>query len=131
MTQLVSSTNSSTRLSLLSTSLLLSILLLAAGCGGSGGVGKEAGGAMSAQKGHVNMTFEEFKKSLYGDNFDPKSWTPRKKFYDQFGEPLKITDVGDSTYLFYQCKDATARIECGKGEFNYQDTIRPLSVDRQ
>jgi hypothetical protein len=111
--------------------LLICVLLVATGCSSQSGNGKDGGGTKGGQKGHVNMTFEEFKKSLYGDNFDPKSWTPRQKFYDQFGEPLKITDVGDSTYLYYQCKDATARIECGKGEFNYQDTIRPLSVDRQ
>ncbi|MCX7664823.1 MAG: hypothetical protein N2112_04700 [Gemmataceae bacterium] len=131
MTQLSRAKNSNVRLPLLGTSLLLGILLLAVGCGGSGGTGKNAGGAKGGQKGQINMTFEEFKKNLYGDNFDPKSWSPRQKFYEQFGEPLRITDVGDSTYLYYQCKDATARIECGKGEFNYQDTIRPLSVDRQ
>lgn len=85
----------------------------------------KGGSDKSRAGGNLDMTVDEFRKAIMFTN----GWCPKQKFFDEFGKPTRISTIGDYTYLYYQCKDGTARIECGKGEYQYQDTIRPLGVD--
>ncbi len=104
--------------------------VFAAGCG-SNDSGKKGGGpSAGSQKGQVNMTVDEFRKAVFNkDNYG--QWEPKKTFFDKFGEPARISDVGDDTFLYYDCKDGKVRVKCFKTSFQRDDTINATAVDRE
>ena len=95
---------------------VFALALTITGCGSS---------ESSSTKG-VPLAVDEFRSEIIGEDFQPK-----KTFYDKYGKPERIEDLGEDTYLYYQCSDGTVRVKCPQGPFQYDDTIAPVSVDRQ
>ncbi len=57
--------------------------------------------------------------------------TPTKdEFYAKFGTPDRVSEVGDDAYLYYRCKDGTARIKCNKGVFSYYKRVHVVAVEQ-
>ena len=73
----------------------------------------------------ASYTVDELREEI-GD----KSYRPKSKFYKEFGRPYRISEYSDDTYLYYQCKDGIARIECSQAAFQFDDEIVPFSVDQ-
>ena len=104
--------------------VLCLVTVITIGCNTGGG--KSNGGESGGKSETASLPVDEFRKAVVG-----KVWTPKQKFYDEYGEPTRIRDIGSHTYLYYKCKDGDVVVKTGKGPFQYQDLIAPLTVDRR
>lgn len=125
-------------LAVLTACTVLSVCFFAVGCSSkdgtdakAGGATKDGGVAKGGTKGHVNMTFAEFRKAVFNDGPNTGRWEPKKSFFDKFGEPLQVKDVGADTHLTYQCKDGRALIKVARDTYHTQDAIITIDVDQQ
>ena len=100
--------------------LITSVALLVTGCSGSGN------GSGNDDKKQPSLTVEEFRDEIVGESYSPKS-----KFFDKYDKPVRVQDVGDDTFLYYRCKDGTARAKCPQGPYQYDDEVAPVAVDSQ
>ena len=71
----------------------------------------------------TNYTVDEFRKKIEGKSFNPKS-----RFYDKYGKPLRVYDGYKHSYLYYRCKDGTAKITIMQVSFQRHDRIWVISI---
>jgi hypothetical protein len=123
------------------TAALLAVVfaLLHAGCG-SKGDGDGTGAAKGGSKSVSGMTVDQFRDAVttYTQEYakqhpNTKDFgeTPTKdEFYAKFGNPDRVSEVGDDAYLYYRTKDGMARIQCNKGVFSHYKRVHVVAVEQ-
>ncbi len=100
------------KIALLSPILLLSCAFLCSGIVSTGGALVGSPLAIGG-KGQLDMTIGEFRDEIW----PYKKVLAKDEFYDKYGKPKKVTTLGNTTYLIYECTDGTCRVECNASVF--------------
>jgi hypothetical protein len=53
----------------------------------------------------------------------------KDEFYQKYGKPARVMDLGQDTHLVYKCSCGDAVVKTPKGPFQYKDGIHPFGVD--
>ena len=87
-----------------------------------GPVGWGTGGSTPSS----GLDADKFRREIVGEVYSPKS-----KFFDLYGRPDRVVEIGNDTFLSYTCSDGPVVIQCPIGPYQYQDIVAPQSVDRR
>jgi hypothetical protein len=125
------------------TTAALAVLLVLplAGCGSKGG-GEGSGPAKAGPAGASAMTVDQLRDAVVAYSREYEKEHPiqpgkdfyerptKDEFYAKFGTPDRVSEVGDDAFLYYRCKDGTARVKANKGVFGYYKRVHVVAVEQ-
>src|ERR1700676_5046157 len=88
----------------------------------------------SATRGNVSPKSATAEKRITVEEFRHKieigAQYPKGEFFAKFGRPSKIMDIGDTTYLMYECADGVANVKCVQPAYQYAESVICVGVDQ-